>query len=820
MRRSLLSAFAIATTACGAGAPAAPSSPVQMPTVASSSSVTAPVVGAREPHVDREFLRAYAATRGFRMGAPQRATPTPDGKSVLFLRSGGRDPKQALYETDVASGATREVLTADALAKGPESLSAAERARRERMRVTARGFASFDLSDDGALVLLPLSGRLFVLERATGKTRELATGASAAIDPHFSADGKRVFYVRGNDLYAVGTSGEPEVAVTRGGTETRTHGAAEFIAQEELGRTRGFWLSPDGASVVYEEADTSKVEVLSIPDLAHPEKEPDKSAYPRPGKANADVRFGIVSTRGGATRWIDWDNKRFPYVAVVKWPKVGPVTMFVLDRLQHDAALLAVDVATGKTTTLVAEHDDAWVNIDASVPRWMPDGKSFLWSSERSGAWQLEMRDAKGAPLRELTKKELGYDEVLDVDPKKQIAIVSASDEPTESRVYAVPLAGGDAKLIAGGPGETAYASFGQGHDVLVLAKASTTSMTKWLARTVDGAASHEIPSSIESPGELPKLELTRVGEGEMRVAIVRPRSFVAGRRYAVIDAAYGGPHVLVVGAAVSRYLHAQWIADATDAIVVFIDARGTPHRGRAWERAIYDKLGSVPIDGHVEALRALGAKYPEMDASRVGVYGWSFGGYFAALAVLTHPDVYKVGVAGAPGVEWRDYDTAYTERYLALPESNAAAYDAASVLTHAKKPLAPGEVARPLLIVHGTADDNVYFMHSLKLVDALERARRPFEFMPLAGTTHMLVEPSLNETVWTRAAEFLRASLRRSTASAGSADPAGTSSDRSRPSRPHLRRCLCSGVCRPDRSSRTCRWPRRRARRRRSRRR
>ena len=736
--------------------------------MASSSASTAnEAPHATEPHVDREWIRTYAATRGFRMGAPQRATPTPDGKAVLFLRSGGRDPKQALYETDLATGTTREVLTADALAKGPETLSFAERARRERMRVTARGFASFELSEDGALVLLPLSGRLFLLERASGKTRELATGAGAAIDPHFSSDAKRVFYVRGNDVYAVGASGAPEVSVTRGGTETRTHGAAEFIAQEELGRSRGFWMSPDGASVVYEEADTSKVEVLSIPDPAHPEKEPDKSAYPRPGKANAEVRFGIVSARGGGgnvTRWIDWDHARFPYVAVVKWSKAGPLTMFVLDRLQHDGALLAVDVATGKTTTLVSEHDDAWVNIDASVPRFLPDGKSFVWSSERSGAWQLEMRGATGALVRELTKPALGYDYVIDVDPEKQIAVVAASDEPTESRVYSVPLAGGDAKLVAGGAGESAVATFGTGHDVFVIAKSTASKMPQWLARSLDGGVSRELPSSVEAPGALPRFELTRVGQGEMsdmRVAIVRPRSFAPGKRYPVVDAAYGGPHALVVAAGASTYLHAQWMADATDAIVVFIDAQGTPRRGRTWERAIYGKLGSVPIDGHVAALRALGAKYPEMDVSRVGVYGWSFGGYFAALAVHTRPDVYKAGVAGAPVIDWRDYDTAYTERYLALPDTNAAAYDAASVLTYARKPLAPNEAARPLLIVHGTADDNVYFMHSLKLVDALERARRPFELMPLAGTTHMLVEPSLSETVWTRAAEFLRASLR-----------------------------------------------------------
>jgi dipeptidyl-peptidase-4 len=275
--------------------------------------------------------------------------------------------------------------------------------------------------------------------------------------------------------------------------------------------------------------------------------------------------------------------------------------------------------------------------------------------------------------------------------------------------------------------------------------------------RSLDGGDLREVPQTTEAPPRLPHPEIASVGDDHYRVAIIRPRGFVPGERYAVIDSAYGGPHVTVVAASARAYLHEQWIADTTGAIVVAIDAQGTPRRGRAWERVLSGKLGEVPLAGHVAALEALGKAYPEMDTTRVGVYGWSFGGYFAALAVLARPDVYKVAFAAAPPADWRDYDTAYTERYLGLPQDNAAAYDAASLLTWAA---AKKEPIRPLLILHGTADDNVFFVNSMKLVDALERARRPFELMPIVGATHRVVDPEMQEDLWLRATDFLKRGL------------------------------------------------------------
>jgi dipeptidyl-peptidase-4 len=265
-----------------------------------------------------------------------------------------------------------------------------------------------------------------------------------------------------------------------------------------------------------------------------------------------------------------------------------------------------------------------------------------------------------------------------------------------------------------------------------------------------------EIPSVAEAPSLQPKPEFARVGTDEVRVAIVRPTRFDPKRRYPILDAAYGGPGVRVVEKNAKAFLRAQWMADAVDAIVVSVDARGTPYRDAAWEHAILGKFGSIPLQGHAETIRQLAASHPEMDVARVGIFGWSFGGYLSALAVLAAPDLFKVGVAGAPPCDWRDYDTAYTERYLGLPEVDRESYKSASLLTHA----ATSSPHRPLLVIHGTADDNVYFLNSLKLVDALARAHRPFELLPALGMTHMISDPGESELVWSRVAEFLRTNL------------------------------------------------------------
>jgi dipeptidyl-peptidase-4 len=269
----------------------------------------------------------------------------------------------------------------------------------------------------------------------------------------------------------------------------------------------------------------------------------------------------------------------------------------------------------------------------------------------------------------------------------------------------------------------------------------------------VDGKPLGSLKSVAEEPNLVPKFELTRIGEKQFNAAIVRPREFSSSKKYPVVVSVYGGPHGIVVSSARDAYLDEQWLADQ-GFIIVKIDGRGTPGRGREWERATSKNFIDKPLDDQIEALTALGKDHPEMDLSRVGITGWSFGGYFTAMATMRRPDVFKCGVAGAPVADFADYDTHYTERYLGLPDQNTEGYQACSVLTWAK------DLSVPLLLIHGTADDNVYFMHSLKICDALTRAGKTFDFMPLAGFTHSVRDPAVIIATHKRTVEFFKQHL------------------------------------------------------------
>ena len=701
-----------------------------------------------ETAADSAFLSRYAATSRFTLGRPTAVQLTPAGDAALFLRSGPRSLSRDLYLYDLASRTERVLASADSLLGGvAERLTAEERAARERKRLSARGIASFALSHDGRRVLVPLSGRLFVVERASGRRRELVSDAGAADAPRFSPDGRSVSCVRDGDLYVLDIESGEERRLTRREHPEVAYGLAEFAAQEEMNRFEGHWWSPDSRWIAVQRTDTRGMERFHIADPAHPETPPDAWPYPRAGGKNADVRLGVMPAAGGPTVWVAWDRARFPYLAKVTWSDQAPLTLLVQNRQQTEQRVLAADPATGRTTTLLVERDAAWINLWKHAPLWLADGRGFLWVTERRGAPQLELRDRRGTLVRTVTPPGFGLRDLVHVNREGNVAWVIAGASPTEAHLHQVPL---DPLLGAPRPVTTEpgvySAVFPAGGDGPYALEVSTLAGARRLElRGVDGAALATLRSVAEEPDFLPELELTSVGRApELRAALIRPRHFDARRRYPVIAHVYGGPLSQTVMADRRRYLLDQWVADH-GYIVVCLDARGTPARGRAWERAIRGDFMTLPLEDHVAGLRALGAKYRELDLARVGVWGWSFGGYFAAMAVLRRPEVFHAAVAGGPVVDWRDYDTHYTERYLGLPQARTAAYDRSSVLTYASR------LSRPLLIVHGTGDDNVYLLHSLKLCEALNRAGKDYEFLPLVSQTHMVADPLATVRLYSR---------------------------------------------------------------------
>lgn len=725
----------------------------------------------------RDELRTIVETNTFMLGRPSQPRFVADGSAILFLRSGPRDRSSALYELDIASGKERLLVSPAQLLGGEaETLSTEEKAARERKRISTGGFTGYEVSADGTRIRVELSGKIWIIERKTGAFWSLPIPDGVVLDPKLSPDGERVAFVRDHDLYVspVGSKASPGGEITRittGGSADVSHGLAEFVAQEEMGRFSGYWWSPDGTKLAYQRTDTRALERFTIADASRPERGAHTFPYPRPGRANADVQLFVTGIDGTGTVEIGWDRAALPYLARVIWQRGAPLTLYVQSRDQRTAMLLAASPA-GRTSVLLIEKDPAWINLTLGTPRWLSDGLSFLFATEREGAWTLERHWPAGRPASAGSGRphggpskvvvlgaSSGLSQLLHVDEARGVVWFTGGPSPVENHVFRAPLDGGSPPVQVSPDGGEHDAIFAQGGSMFALARTTAKQPQRYtLHRAEDVPASVDraaaIPSVAVEPAWTPNLELVPPERaGGFHAVLIRPRGFVPGKKYPVVLNVYGGPGFQIVHTALTTYFIPQWVADH-GFIVVSIDGRGTPRRGRAYERALAGKFGSVPLEDQVAGLEALGRSHPELDLQRVGVYGWSFGGYMAALAVLKRPDVFKAAVAGAPVTAWEYYDTHYTERYLGLPEEAPAAYADASLLTHAAK------LERPLLLVHGIADDNVYFAHTLQLADVLFRSRRPFELLPLVNLTHQVADPSVREALYERIVHFLGAAL------------------------------------------------------------
>jgi dipeptidyl-peptidase 4 len=687
---------------------------------------------AAKESVHLQHFRDLAETAHFSLGHPVSPKLTPDGQTAVYLRGGPRDPVLRLYDYSLPDGPERELLSpAQLLGSSQEQLSAEEKARRERARVTLKGFTRFELSRDGNRVLVALSGQLYLLDRVD--CRVTALPGENWIDARFSPDGMAVAAVSGGELHVIELASGTCRALTSGANASLSHGTAEFVAQEEMNRHEGYWWSPDSQSLIYQQTDESPVEIRYIADPLHPDAKPATFFYPRAGSSNAIVRLGIIARTGGNTRWITWDSARFPYVTRVLWRRSGaPLCIAVMDRAQQSALLLRIDAATGQTAELLRETDPAWLNLDddSAMPLWLPDAREFLWTTEARGAWQVELRDSNGKFVRAITPLDFIYKGLLKLDATNRCAYVRGGHNPCETQLWRFPLDEGVPTALTTAPGQHA-ASFSENAARFIHTYSLLDGKVGADVRTPEGTRIASLPSAAENPPALPNVELTRTaGTPSFHAALVRPRQFKPRKKYPVILSVYAGPTGTVVTSAARAYLSEQWLADQ-GFIIVRLDGRGTPYRGRDWERVIRGNLIDVALADQVDGLRALARKYPELDLKRVGVTGWSFGGYFAAMATIRRPDIFRCGVAGAPVVTWENYDTFYTERYLGLPQTDPDAYRVSSVLTYAD------QLSRPLLLIHGLTDDNVYAQHTLQLADALFMAGKNYEFLPLLGT-HM----------------------------------------------------------------------------------
>ncbi|MFF5206781.1 prolyl oligopeptidase family serine peptidase [Streptosporangium sp. NPDC000396] len=687
--------------------------------------------------MSESFPRLHARTRRFTLGVPRGFTIAPDGSHIVFLRTkGGSDPVTCLWEFDVASGQERLIADPRVIAAGEdgEDLPPEERARRERSREQAGGIVGYSTDTAVTTAAFTLSGNLYVIDLKTRSARRLQTPGQV-IDPRVSPDGVYVGYVSGGAFHIHDLEDEVDHVLARPESPEVTYGLAEFIAAEELNRMRGYWWSPSGDAVLVARVDESPVAKWHIADPANPSRSASEQRYPAAGTANAKVELFVLTVDGSRTP-VPFDDE---YLVTASWDTHG-LTIVTMPRDQKTMRLLDVDPATGTSTVVREDTDPAWIDVVPGVPGRLSDG-TLVWAASSEGGHRLIIGD------RPVTPATLQVREILDIDG--DAVLFRASGEPTEIALWAYK----DGRITLVSPAESGVYSGHTAGGTLIVTGQTLGSEGSVTRVSHHGTARGHIASHAERPGLDLRVSLVRAGKRDLSTAVLFPSGHVPGSaKLPVLMDPYGGPHAQRVLAASGAYLTSQWFADQGFAVVV-ADGRGTPGRGPEFERAVLHDLATPPLEDQIDALHGAAAQFPDdLDLSRVGIRGWSFGGFLAALAVLRRPDVFHAAIAGAPVTDWRLYDTCYTERYLGHPD--AGHYDSSSLFADAEK------LDRPLLLIHGLADDNVVAAHTLRLSSALLAAGRPHNVLPLSGVTHMTPQEVVAENLLLLQVDFLKKAL------------------------------------------------------------
>ena len=722
------------------------------------------------------------------------------------------------HETKLAD--PRELLGATA---DSEDVPAEEKARRERAREGGTGIVGYSADDDGNRIVFTINGRLFLTDidwnDETGApephTRELAgewldedpAMYTPVLNPRIAPDGEHVLYTTGSYLMLVDIGGELGDRITavygvsvededgNPAENTWKIGLAEFVAGEEMDRYDGFWWAPDSQHVLFESFDTADEPTWYISDPADPEKRADGRRYPRALTRNADVYLTVITLAfdendryagitGNAD--VDWDREAYEYVAAVHWRRGHDPLVLVQNRRQTrdqvlEVAVTADGAALGATRVLEEHANDQWIDLIHGTPAYTPDGRLVCPLNDMAA--DTNRLTVDGRPF---TPAGWNVRAVLDVTDDDVLAVVQRAPEiATEvPRAWAGSGAASDAESLFGGHDARSFDVVSMGYDGSIAPV--TTDPGQWTAsrgergivvsgrdmrsaraqmRHILGEQSATISSTAAEPGFAPNVTFTRLGEHQLHTAIIAPSPsspYAHADKLPVLMKPYGGPGFQQVVASQSFYWEGQWWADQ-GFLVVTADGRGTTGRGPAWDRAIFENMKGVTLADQIEAVNALpeavsrlnadgrrpGVPMPDLD--KVCMIGWSYGGFLSALAVLDAPNVFKAACAGAPPTDWTLYDTHYTERYLGLDPD---VYRRNGIVQDA-----PGLV-RPLMLIHGFADDNVTIAHSLRLSQALMASGRPHTFLPLTGITHMTNDETVAENLLTLQRDFLRDAL------------------------------------------------------------
>lgn len=762
----------------------------------------------------------------------KKITWSHDGRWLYFLRPNAEDARvldlwrQKVQGTgpgrsskaDKADKAELLVAARTLREKGTAELTEEQKAARERRRVRHRGITRFVLDRKNTGVLIPYQGLLYHLDLSSRSLRRVFPEPGGELDPRFGPDGRRIAFVRQGNLYVRDLATGRERALTRDGGGAVKNGVAEFVAQEELRRFRGYWWSPDGAYLAFARVDESAVRKVQRHRISARGVEVVTQRYPAAGTPNAAVKLGVVQVATGLTRWLQGPPAGEHYLARVRWvkgpvpgatararanPRPAPRALRVavqwLSRDQQTLRLLLADPRTGAARTVLTEQDPAYVNLHDDL-RPLDDGRRFLWSTERSGARQLELRawpagafqadagggaarrpvgwDSAGAqpkPLASPTPKALSraplhIHEVVGLDePGGWVYATVPTERALQLHLYRFALDGQQ-------PPQRVSQTRGW-HEV---------DMSRRAAHYVDRFSHQDRPPRVtlhRASGEAVRVldpnDDARWGRfARARTSFVtlraaddtplngllfwppadgastrrrRGREENSGRPAVIYT--YGGPHGHSVARRWRRMTPWHHFLAQRGFVVLVVDGRGTDYRGKAFEVKLHRKFGEVDAADVAAAARWLGRR-PGVDADRIGLWGWSYGGYLSAMTALRTGRLLRAVVAVAPVTDWRLYDTAYTERYLGHPDQHPEAYRRSNPVRLADK------LDTRLLLIHGMADDNVLLRHTLLLSQALQRAGRRFDMMLYPGKAHSIKGTRIRRHLLTTLLSYFRQHL------------------------------------------------------------
>ena len=679
---------------------------------------------------------------------------TPDGKGLSYFetKGSGKDAKAELWLMDATSGERRLLVAADKL----ESILPADTLRpTQATGLGRRAPSQYQWAPDDAGILFQGPTALAWLDLKTQTGRTLVSGKATLADPKISPDGRSLSFVRDHNVWLVNLADGKERAVTLGGTEEIRKGELDWVYPEELDIKTAYWWAPDSSAIAYLEMDERKVSQYPLVDFSSPSGEAEMERYPTAGGANPIVRVFVASLNGGEPRAIDIGAETDIYVPRVNWLTDSKhLAIQRLNRPQTILDLLIADAGTGKTRTVLTESDPNWINVSDDL-YFLKDGKRFLWSSERSGYRHLYLFDLERKQLTQLTKGEWEVTSLDGVDEAKGLVYFTATEKSLlERHLYRVALDGTAFTSITKEAG-THAAIFSPNASAFYDTYSNTAAPQRQDLYRADGsriAAINENRVAELADYHFSPMEFLTVQSHDgvaLNASIIKPRDFSPQKKYPVLVYTYGGPHAQVVrnGWGGANFLWHQLMAQK-GYIIFSLDNRGSAGRGHAFETSLHFRMGAQELSDQRDGVRYL-KSLPYVDANRIGIWGWSYGGHMTLHAMFEAGDDFKAGFAGGPVTDWRYYDSIYTERYLGLPQKNGKGYQDSSPVKYA------AQLKGKLLIAHGTGDDNVHFANTLAVINDLIEAGKYVEILPFPGRGHGVSDPPARRVLMQRVTQF-----------------------------------------------------------------